>query len=1147
MNPIVFAMRRPYAVMVGVVAVVVGSVLAMTRTKVDVFPSLNQPVVYVCQPYGGMTPQQMEGLLTSYYEFHFLYVGGIHHIESKNIQGMTLLKLYFHPGTDMAQGMAETVAAVNRARYMMPPGTVPPFITRLDTGSAGVGYLVLSSDTKSIKDIQDTATLKVRPMFASVPGMSSPPAFGGNQRAIVITADPDKLRAQNITGEQLTEAVMQGNAVTPSGNMRIGDELFVVSSNAMVGADPRTELGAVPVKLGDQPVFLRDVATIEDGSDITAGYSLVNGRRSVYILVTKRSDASTVSVVNELKKALPRMREAAAGVDVEFAFDQSPLVTNAMWGVGTEGAIGAVLTGLMVLIFLHDWRTVVVVVLNIPLALLASVFALWASGQTINLMSLGGLALAVGILVDEATVEVENIHTQLERNDNVARAVRRGNQETAVPRLLAMLCVLAVFIPSFFMQGAARELFVPLSLAVGYAMVASYLLSSTFVPVLCVWLIRPHAHHDTAHKTAPRPALFTKFQRAYEQVLGRLLAARSLVAVVYFVAAAGLLAGLATVIGTSVFPATDQGQFQLRMRAPTGTRIERTEELGREAIRLIEAEAGPGNVAMSVGYVGMFPTNYPIQAVHQWTSGPEEMILKVALKAESGIRVEEFKSRLRGVLPTALRDWLKTRWRAEGVSPAELDVRAAGLRLSFEPGDLINEVMSFGSPSPVDVQVSGPKHEANMHVARRIFDKMNEVPELRDLQIAQSLEYPTVDVVIDRERAATLGLTAKTVGTAMIPATASSRYMNPIYWRDPASGQAYIVQVQMPPARMDSPAEIGMIPVRGGRQRTEPSAGDTGMMAHAGAGGGAVLLRDVATVRRADPTPGEIDRYNMRRLIGITANIGTTDLGKVGRGVRRAIAAATREEIEAHYSTQAKKLRADDPGTPAAIQKLENQKLADLAAGKLPGGILVDVRGQIESLDVVMRNLMVGLAIAILAIFLLLTAYFQSIRLAIVSVAAVPATLCGVAVALAATGTTLNLQSFMGAIMAVGVAVANAILLVTFAERSRIQHGHAVRAAADGGVSRLRPILMTSAAMAAGMIPMALGLSEGGDQTAPLGRAVLGGVVFSTFATLFALPTIFAVVQRRASVASASLDPDDAESTRYDVDAVRLFNDQSSN
>ena len=492
MNPITFALRRPVTILVAMVALVAGGGLAYSRMKIDIFPSLNLPVVYVCQPYGGMDPAQMEGLIANYYEYHFLYIGGIHHVESKNVQGVSLMKLYFHPGTDMAQALAETVGYVNRSRAFMPPGTVPPFIMRFDTGSVPVGYLVLSSETKTIGQIQDQALFKVRPMFASIPGVSAPPPFGGNQRTVVVRVNPDRMRAYNLSADDVVQALSSGNAISPSGSIRTIDSMPLVPVNSMV-IQPK-ELGDIAVRPG---VFLRDVApVIEDATDIPTGYALVDGKRAVYILATKRAEASTLTVVENIRANIPDMKKVLPpDIDVRFEFDQSPYVTNSMRGVFVEATLGAMLTGLMVLLFLRDWRSVVIVVLNIPLALVGSLVALALTGQSINLMTLGGLALAVGILVDEATVEVENIHTQMERTDSVAEAVRAGNAETAVPRFLAMLCVLAVFIPSFFMQGSAQALFVPLSLAVGFAMISSYLLSSTLVPVLSVWLLRsvPHA------------------------------------------------------------------------------------------------------------------------------------------------------------------------------------------------------------------------------------------------------------------------------------------------------------------------------------------------------------------------------------------------------------------------------------------------------------------------------------------------------------------------------------------------------------------------------------------------------------------------------------------------------------------------------
>ena len=1102
LNPIIFALRHPITVMVGIVALLVGSALAQRRMKVDIFPALNLPVVYVAQPYGGMSPAQMEGLITNYYEYHFLYINGIHHVESRNVQGAAIMKLYFHPDTDMAQALAETVGYVNRARAFMPPGTVQPFIMRFDTGSVPVGYLVLRSDTKSIGEIQDQALFKVRPMFASLPGVSAPPPFGGNQRTIVVNVDPDRLRAYNLSPEEVVKALTTGNTISPAGNIRVKDQMPIVPADTIV-VRPQ-DLGNIPVRPGSD-IYLRDLGTIEDSSDIPSGYALVNGSRAVYILVTKRANASTLAVVNEVKKNLPKMQEAIPpDIKVNFEFDQSPYVTRAIRGVGVEGLLGAALTGLMVFLFLRDWRSVIVVVLNIPFALLGALVALWLTGQTINLMTLGGLALAVGILVDEATVEVENIHTQFEHTPHIARAVRRGNQETAVPRLLAMLCILAVFIPSFFMQGAAQALFVPLSLAVGFAMVTSYILSSTFVPVLSVWLLRHKAPSPPtplpggargANSTPLPPGergwgegqagrlLFTRLREAYAGALGRLLRVRWLLAPAYLAVAALLAWSVGGQLGQEIFPTVDAGQFQLRLRAPTGTRIEVTEQLAVQALDAIKQQVGPDNVAISVGYLGLLPSSYPINAIYLWMRGPEEAVLRVALKPGSGIRVAELKEELRRQLPQRLGDWLRTKLTAEKL-PADLVAeRVRGLKFSFEPADIVNEVMSFGSPTPVEVAVNGPKLADSRAYAEKIKQQLEQIPSLRDLQFVQPLDYPTVAVKVDRQLTGASGITTEDVATSLVAATSSSRFVVPNYWTAPDTGIGYQVQVQIPTERMSSPQEVGLVPIKRPFQ-------------------GQLFLQDVARVRTGTE-PGEYDRYNMKRLVSLTANVEGEDLGRVAGHIARAIK----------------------------------------AAGEPPRGCTVDVRGQIVPMQQMFgalaggqgfEGLTAGLGLAVVVIFLLLAAYFQSLRLALVVILTTPAVIAGVAIALLATHTTLNIQSFMGAIMAVGVAVANAILLVTFAERARREGSSGVVAAVDGARHRLRPILMTSCAMIAGMLPLALGLGEGGEQTAPLGRAVIGGLLAATLTTLFVLPALFAVIQGRAGTRSVSLDPDHSDSPYFD-------------
>jgi multidrug efflux pump subunit AcrB len=1051
MNPIVFAMRRPLTVMVLVVAVALGSVFAVLRMPIDIFPNLNLPVVYVCQPYGGMDPAQMEGLLTNYYEYHFLYITGIHHVESRNVQGMAIMKLSFHPGTNMAQAMAETIGYVTRARAFMPPGTVSPFVTRFDAGSVPVGYLVLSSETKSIGEIQDQALFKVRPMFASLPGVSAPPPFGGNQRTVVVRVDPERLRSYRMSPDEVIAALAAGNTISPSGTVRIGKMMPIVPINALARQIPEFE--KIPIRPGQNPtVYLRDVAVVKDASDIPTGYALVNGRRAVYILVTKRADASTIAVVNHVRAALPSMQAVLPDdIKVSFEFDQSPTVTNAVKSLTTEGALGAILTGLMVLLFLRDWRSVIVVVLNIPFALCGALVALWLTGQTINLMTLGGLALAIGILVDESTVEVENIHHQMEGTGSVARAVRRGNQQTAVPRLLAMLCVLAVFIPSFFMQGAAQALFVPLSLAVGFAMVASYLLSSTFVPVLSTWLLRHHHHRPVAgeHKRS----LFERGRSTYGRAVGGIVRWRWVVVPAYLVVTVAAIALVGGSLGLEIFPKVEAGRFQLRMRAPDGTRYEETERLAIEALETIAKEVGREKVAISIGYVGLIPSSYPINAIYQWTGGPEEAILRVAMKQGAKVDIERLKERLR----------------------KELGNRLPSVRLSFEPADIVSEVMSFGSPTPVDVAVTGPNLADDRSFAAKLRNELAEISSLRDLQYGLSLDYPTVSVEIDRERAGLSGVTAADIARSVVAATSSSRFVVPNYWPDPKTGIGYQVQVEIPYQIMDTLERIETVPIQ------KPGLGQQ------------VLLRDVANVRPGT-MPGEYDRYNMKRSVSLSANIAGEDLGRVARRVEQAIQ------------------RAGDP----------------------PKGAVVDIRGQIRPMEEILKGLGIGLAMSIVVIMLLLTANFQSVKLALVVVSTAPAVVAGVMLMLWLTGTTVNLQSFMGSIMAIGVAVANAILLVTFAEGHRREaNAEANQAAVQGAQARLRPILMTSCAMIAGMVPMSLGLTEGGEHSAPLARAVIGGLVAATIATLTVLPTVFALVQGNSGRESASIDPDDPASPHF--------------
>jgi multidrug efflux pump subunit AcrB len=1052
MNLVSFALRRPISLLTMVIAVALVGFLAVDRMSRDIFPDLGVPVLYVAQPYGGLDPAQMEGFITNYYEYHFLYITGIEHVESKSIQGVALIKLQFHPGTDMAQATAETVAYVDRARAFTPTGTVPPFVVRFDAGSVPVGDLVFSSKTKTVAELQDAALFKVRPLFATLPGVSAPPPFGSSQRTILVRVDPDKLRSYDMSPDEVVRALAAGNTISPSGNIRIGDLWPMVPVNSVVG-DVKG-LNNIPIRSqGTRTIFIRDVGSVEDGADIQTGYALVDGHRTVYIPVTKRADASTLAVVQAVKANLQRFQSVLPDdVKVSYQFDQSPYVTRAIQGLLVEGALGAVLTGLMVLLFLRDWRSSLVVVLNIPLAILASVTALWISGQTINIMTLGGLALAVGILVDEATVTIENIHTKLADGRSLALAASEATAETTLPRFVAMLCILAVFIPAFFMTGAAHNLFAPLALAVGFSMVGSYLLSSTFVPVVSVWMLRnPSTHHK------PQETFFDRLRARYDRFARGVMKRRRIVVLSYLVISGAIIALVGNSLGTEIFPIVDSGQFQLHLRAPAGTRIERTEQIALQTLDAIKREVGPDNVEISLGFVGTQPPNYPINTIYLWSSGSEEAVLQVQLKRGAGIGIEDLKERLRHKLPQEL----------------------PGVRFSFEPSDIVSRVMSFGAPTPIEVAVSGPNLADSRQYADKLKAKLAQVPALRDLAFEQELDYPTVKVTVDRERAGVLGVTTGDVANSLVAGTSSSRYTAPNYWADPKTGIGYQVQVEIPERKINSLEDVKNLPIA---RRSDQQ----------------IDLRNVAAV--TDGTAlGEYDRYNMQRMLTLSANISGEDLGRAAAQVQQAVS---------------------DTGKP-------------------PAGVNVKLRGQVEPMMEMFGGLRLGLLMAVGVILLMLTANFQSFRLSLAVGLTIPAVIAGVVVMLWLTGTTLNIQSFMGAIMSIGVAVANAILLVTFAERSRVAGREPWEAAIEGARSRLRPILMTSFAMLAGMVPMALGLGEGGEQSAPLGRAVIGGLLGATFATLVILPAILATLQSRHARISASLDPHDPQS-RYFESEPRL-------
>jgi multidrug efflux pump subunit AcrB len=1071
-NPVFFAMKHPVTTLMLVVGLICGGAMALNRMRVDIFPPLNEPRIYVFLQYGGMSPAQMEGLIVNQFELLFQYVDGVKDIESHSIQQVALIKLSFFPGTDMGSAEGEVVAMANRAMARMPPGTLPPMIMRMDEGSVPVGYLVLTSEKTPLGLVGDIAQNIIRPLVQSnVPGTVAVSPFGPNVRTILVNIDPQKLQSYNLNPQDIVNALMTGNTIVPAGNLYIKDQMPLVPNNALV--DDIQEIGKIPVRLG-RNLYIRDVANIQDSTDVNYGYALVDGHKSVYLPIIKKDTASTLTVVADIYKSMQVFKDAVPeDVQVRFEFDESPTVRAAIKSVATEGFIGAALTGLMILLFLRDVRSVVVVVLNIPLALTGSLAGLWLTGNTINIMSLGGMALSIGMLVDEATVSIENIHVQMTKTKRLARAVERGSVQTAVPRLLAMLCILSVFIPAFVMKDPMRALFMPLAIAVGFAMISSYLLSSTLVPIVCVWLLKPHEHGE-----AEKEGLFDRVQAKFETVVAQLVAWRRWLVIGYF-AACGLVLSLGGMqLGTELFPQIDSGEFVLRYRPPSGSNFEITRQMGVKILQLMQEEVGAENIDICLGYAGQIAPNFGMNNIVLFMRGPDDGWLRAKFREDGGIKLDAFREKMRKVLPERIAPFMAKLLQEYGVAPDVAAERAKKCTFGFEPGDIVSEVMSFGSPTPIEIVVASPNIPDAVKHADRIRAEMQKIPWLRDVQFNESLDYPSVEIDIDREKAGLSGVTAQQVGNAAIVATSSSRFIALNYWQNPKTGFDYQVEVLVPTQQMTSSDQVATLPI----EQVNDSVN--------------LMVRDVASIHETTMME-QIDRISSQRYVSITANVEGEDMGRASRQVSAAIKAA---------------------GTP-------------------PRGVRVMTRGQFPPMVEMFTGLASGLCIAVVVILILLTAYFESPRLALISISAVPGVLSGVIIMLLMTRTTLNLESFMGTIMCIGVSVSNSVMLVTFVHEHWRGGLSSVDAAVRGATERLRPIIMTACAMTVGMVPMSLALEAGSQMQAPLGRAVIGGLVCSTIATLLIVPSIFVVVMGRLTPHSLSVHPDDPESPHYDPEA----------
>ncbi|MES2277385.1 MAG: efflux RND transporter permease subunit [Bacteroidota bacterium] len=1070
MSMVTSALKRPITVVVITMSLMIFAVLSAINIPIDIFPQLNLPTIYVIESYGGMSPQQMEGFFSTRLQDQFLYVNGIKNISTKNIQGLTMLKISFYESTNMAEAQAQVALQVNRAMKFFPPGALPPQVIRYDASSLPVGQLVLSAPGRSLKEIYDMAATRIRPMFASVPGLSAPPPFGANSRSITVSVDPAKLRSYDLTPDQVVEALAKFNAMSPSGNLRIDNTMFTTTINSLV--QKSEEFGEIPIKTKNGvSVLVKDVARVADASDITVDYALINGKRSVYIPIVKTADASTWSVVQGLKAKLPEMQSLLPDdIKVSYEFDQSVFVINAVKSLMTEGGLGALLTGLMVLLFLRDWRSSLIVVITIPVSILLGVMLLGAFGQTINIMTLSGLALAIGILVDQATVTIENIHQHLEMGKSKKLAIYDACEEISFPLLLILLCILAVFAPSFLMNGVPKAMFLPLSMSIGLTMIVSYILAQTLVPILSNWLIKAeqyqHYHHGQIHahagealnrkeeiqvnkhlkeeqKHPEKNDFFEQVKMKFMQIITRWMPNKKLIVPVYLIVVI-VLAGVGfVIIGKDMMPKLNNGQFLIRIKVPDGTRLERTEDKFKQVLSIINKTVD-NHIEISSGYVGIIPSSYGSSNLYIFNTGTHEAVLQVKLDESYKVNMDELKDALRKNISHAI----------------------PNLRITFEPIDMTEKIMSQGAATPIELRVAGKDMAQIESYANKAVTKLKKIPYLRDVQIVQPLKIPVIAITLDRQKVSQFGLNVTDIARSVTASTSSSRFTEKNQWLDEDKQYTYQVQVQIPEYTMNTMDELKEIPLLKGQSTP--------------------TLADVADFKMTY-APGEYDRTGPRRFLTVSANIYKKDLGTATADVQKAM-----KEI----------------GSP-------------------PKGLVAELKGMTSLLTETMGSLQSGLGFAVLVIFLLLAANYQSFQLSLTVLSTVPAVILGSLTALLLTGSTLNLQSYMGMIMSTGVSVANAILIVTNGEKLRLEFKDATRASIISAAIRLRPILMTSFAMMAGMVPMASGMGEAGEQTAPLGRAVIGGLFASTLAALFILPLVFAWVQNKTTYQSPSLMPEE--------------------
>ncbi|MBX3193054.1 MAG: efflux RND transporter permease subunit [Labilithrix sp.] len=1046
------ALRRPYTFVVMALLLVVSGVYVIRKTPTDILPNVDIPVISVVWTYSGLPAQQMEQQITQFSEYSLAgNVSDIKALQSESFDGVSVIRMYLHPGADVASAMAQVTAASQTIIRRMPPGVIPPLILRYTASSVPIVQLAFSSDTLAEAEIYDHVNQRVRTMLSVVQGTRFPLPSGGKMRQIAVDLDPAALRAHGITPNDVNLAISAQNLTLPTGSAKLGEREYRVTLNS--SPEAIAALNDIPLKSATgRQLYVKDVAHVHDGFAVQTNIARRDGKRSVVLSVMKTGDASTTDVASRVKALVPTIKAAAPpGLEVQLLSDQSTFVTRAIDGLVVEGLIAACLTAAMILLFLGSLRSTLIVAISIPLSVIAALLCMRALGATINVMTLGGLSLAVGILVDDATVEIENIHRNLAQGKPLTRAILDGAQQIAVPAFVASLCISIVFVSVVFLEGPAKFIFLPMGMAVAFSVMASYLLSRTLIPTLVKYLLRGEIEGHASRGAIAR--VHATFNRGFEalrvryvDLLAWALARRKTVFVAFGVAVAAAGA-LVPFVGRDFFPTVDAGQVRLHVTAPPGTRIEETERWFSRVEDEVRAVVPAEDRESILDFIGM-PGGYNLSITDSSNVSSADGEVLITLARDRRQSTQSVVRALRERLPKAFPE----------------------LTFYFQPADIVTQILNFGLPSPIDVQISGARRDATLAAAKDLEGQLRRVPGAVDVHLHQVVSAPRLHVDVDRLRASEAGLTERDVASNLLLLVSSSSQVNPTFWTDGTTGNAYPVALQVPEYRVSSIDALGALSL-------------------ATASGDQKLLVDLAGIQRRT-TPVFVSHTNIQPTYNVRADVQDVDLGKVTADLQR-IVEATR--------------------------------------AKLPPGATIAIRGQADSMQQGFASLGLGLLLAALLVYALMVVNFQSWTLPFIILTALPGAGVGIVFTLFATQTTFSIPSLMGAVMSIGVATANSILVVTFANEQRERGLGAIEAALEAGRVRLRPVLMTALAMLIGMLPTSLGLGEGGEQNAALGRAVIGGLVGATAATLVFVPVVYSVIafKHRAK----QTDPDLVEVT----------------